>query len=224
MKKTWFITGTDTNIGKTIISAILLKQAAQLGYKTAGYKPIATGSINTIDGLRNYDALLLKKNSNVFLKYNQVNPFFFKESVPPNFLIKKNNNIQFKQLIKGLNNIKKRANWIIIEGIGGWKTPLSNEIILSDWIIQENIPIILVIGIKLGCINHAILTNIAIQKSGQKIYGWFANCCIENNTKLLINYINTIKLYINAPFLGMIPYIKNLTILLNQKHNIILPT
>ncbi|CAL4042739.1 ATP-dependent dethiobiotin synthetase BioD [Buchnera aphidicola (Takecallis arundicolens)] len=221
MIKTWFVTGTDTNVGKTIVSVLLLKKATIIGFNTAGYKPVSSGCIKTIYGLRNHDALLLKKHSVIKFKYKEINPYSFYGNIPPNFFYCKKNNITFKNLSDKLHNIQKKANWIIIEGIGGWDTPIFNTNTLSNWIKEEKIPVILVISIKLGCINHAILTVKSIIASGLKLTGWFANCM--NYEQYLLNYIYTIKQYIKSPFLGIIPYIQDINNICTNNINIILP-
>ncbi|WP_343128003.1 dethiobiotin synthase [Buchnera aphidicola (Takecallis taiwana)] len=221
MIKKWFITGTDTNVGKTIVSIFLLKKAATLGFHSAGYKPVSSGCIHTMYGLQNSDAILLQKYSVSTLQYQEINPYTFYNSIPPNFINCKKNNISFKKLSHTLQSIQKKANWILIEGIGGWATPIFRNITLSEWIKKENIPVMLVIAIKLGCINHAILTSESIVKSGLKFAGWFANCA--HYEKYFLNYIYTIKQYIKAPFLGMIPHINNINNINVNNNNILLP-
>ncbi|CAL4042684.1 ATP-dependent dethiobiotin synthetase BioD [Buchnera aphidicola (Phyllaphis fagi)] len=219
----WFITGTDTNVGKTIASIVLLHKASKKGFKTAGYKPVSSGCIKTIDGFQNQDAILLKKYSTVNLSYKQVNPFFFSRIGPPHVFNNKEKLINFNALNNGLNIIHKKSNWIIIEGIGGWYTPISQSIFLSDWIKQENIPVILVVGLKLGCINHSILTGQSITQSGLQFSGWIANY-ISNKQEYFLDYINILKKYIHAPFLGSIPYMKNLHNISKKNILIKLPT
>ncbi|QCI25992.1 dethiobiotin synthase [Buchnera aphidicola] len=221
MIKKWFITGTDTNVGKTIVSIILIKKAKRLGLTAIGYKPISSGCRKTIKGLQNSDTLLLQKNSTIQLDYKIINPYAFYHAIPPVFLNNKNYKINFYTLSKKLQYIKKKANCIIIEGIGGWCTPICIKNNLSDWLKKENIPVILVIAIKLGCINHAILTTQSILQSGVKYVGWFANCTTPE--KYILNYIYIIKKYISAPFLGIIPYIKDINYIPENKIDIILP-
>ncbi|MCW5197233.1 dethiobiotin synthase [Buchnera aphidicola] len=222
MNTQWFLTGTDTNIGKTITAIILLKKAANQGFKTAGYKPIASGSIKTIHGLKNNDTLLLKKNSTVNLSYQQINPFFFPHAGPPHIFNTKKKKINFNDLDHGLNIINQHANWIIIEGIGGWYTPISQCTFLSDWIKYKQIPVILVVGLKLGCINHAILTGKEIIQSNLKFSGWIANY-ISDKEKYGLDYINIIQKYIPVPFLGTIPYIYDMNNISEQKIILKLP-
>ncbi|WP_343182702.1 dethiobiotin synthase [Buchnera aphidicola] len=206
MNKKIFLTGTDTGIGKTTVSVIILKKLNILGYNVAGYKPIAAGCEKKY-GFYNNDALLLQKYSSEKFQYNEINPFCLKEFLPPNF-IKNSNSINFKKISEGLNNISKKSNRIVIEGIGGWCTPIFKKFTFSDWIKKQKIAVVLIVGIKLGCINHAILTEKAIVNSGVKFYGWYSNCITYE--KYILNYIYTIKKYIQAPYLGNIPYIKDI--------------
>lgn len=223
MKKKIFITGTDTNIGKTIISRIMLIKASKKGFLTAGYKPVATGCIKTKNGLRNEDALFLIKDSIIKFPYKNINPFPFYYSQPPNILSKQQKiNIDLNKLSYYLKIIEEQSNWIIIEGVGGWYTPISNTITFSDWVKKENLPVILVVGLKLGCINHAILTSQAILKSNVQLIGWIANS-ISLEKKYFLDYIDTIKKYINAPFLGRVPYMKNIKNIYKYYINIKLP-
>ncbi|CAL4320882.1 dethiobiotin synthase [Buchnera aphidicola] len=223
MKNMWFITGTDTNIGKTIVSTILLQKASQIGYNTAGYKPIAAGCVEKKHGLFNSDVLLLKKYSSVYLKYKEINLFSLKDFLPPNFFFEKNKKINLYQISQGLKNLQKKSNWIIIEGIGGWYTPIFHTTNFAKWILIEKIPVILVIGIKLGCINHAILTYQAIIKDKIKCSGWITNCCVNQEEKYLKYYIKTIKKYIMAPYLGNLPYFQNIKNIFSKKNSITLP-
>ncbi|WP_343153157.1 dethiobiotin synthase [Buchnera aphidicola] len=220
-KKIFFVTGTDTNIGKTTASILLLKAAKKIGYSTAGYKPIAAGCKKTKFGLRNEDALLLKKYSSIQLSYNEVNPYPYKIFHPPSFDVKENKKkgVSFKKISLGLAKLsKKKANWIIIEGAGGWHTPLSTNYLYSDWVIKEKINVILIVGIKIGCINHAILTSNEIISSGAFLSGWIANHYNKKNSDSAL-YINFIKNKIPIPFLGEIPYVQDIEKRFNMNIN-----
>ncbi|CAL4321844.1 dethiobiotin synthase [Buchnera aphidicola] len=224
-KKIFFITGTDTNIGKTTASIFLLKAAKKRGYFTAGYKPIAAGCKKTNFGLRNKDAILLKTYSTVKLSYEEVNPYSYEFFNPPSFFIKNNEkkNISLKKISSGLSGLsKKKADFIIVEGAGGWHTPISTNYLYSDWVIKEKLSVILIVGIKMGCINHAILTSREIINSGVHLSGWIANH-INKNLFNSILYVNFIKNKIMAPFLGEIPYIKNINEKYNKNINLIFP-
>ncbi|CAL4321419.1 ATP-dependent dethiobiotin synthetase BioD [Buchnera aphidicola (Thelaxes suberi)] len=205
MKHNWFITGTDTNVGKTIFSNILLKIGKNKGYKTIGYKPISSyASNNTIN---HTDIEILKKNSMVSFPNEIINPFNFNESAPPHFISKRiKKHIDPNIISKNLDILRKKSNWIVIEGAGGWHTPISDTILYSDWVYEKKIPVILVIGIKLGCINHAILTSEAIINKKLILFGWISNN-INTITRYNKEYLFYLKKNIKAPFLGHIPFL-----------------
>ncbi len=160
MTNTYFVTGTDTEVGKTIASCALLQAAGQLGLRTVGYKPVASGSEMTAEGLRNSDALALQRNSVVAVDYAAINPYTFAE-------------------------------------------PTSPHIISAD---EEQLPVILVVGVKLGCINHAILTAQAVQQAGLTLAGWVANDVLPPG-KRHAEYMATLKRALAAPLLGEIPWL-----------------
>ncbi|MDC9582959.1 dethiobiotin synthase [Xenorhabdus sp. PR6a] len=207
MTNKYFLTGTDTEVGKTVVSCALLQAAKQKGYLTAGYKPVASGSRVTTEGIRNGDALALQRNSTVPLTYQEVNPLAFVEPTSPHIISAKlNQPIDFSVLSKGLDRLAKKSDWVLVEGAGGWYTPLSENTTFADWVIQANLPVILTVGVKLGCINHAVLTAKAILDSGLKLAGWVANE-IEPAGKHQAEYLATLARMIPAPLLGVIPHL-----------------
>ncbi|WP_340616727.1 dethiobiotin synthase [Xenorhabdus entomophaga] len=207
MTSKYFLTGTDTEVGKTVVSCALLQAANKKGYQTAGYKPVASGSEVTTEGIRNGDALALQRNSVVPLTYQEVNPLVFVEPTSPHIVSTELNQlIDFSILSKGLEVLSAKSDWVLIEGAGGWYTPLSENTTFADWVIQEDLAIILTVGIKLGCINHAVLTAKAIQHSGLKLAGWVANE-IEPAGKRQSAYLETLERMIPAPLLGIIPHL-----------------
>ncbi|CAI1749370.1 dethiobiotin synthase [Serratia proteamaculans] len=207
MIKRWFVTGTDTEVGKTVASSALLQAANLAGYRTAGYKPVASGSEMTAEGLRNGDALALQANSAVVLNYQQVNPYVFAEPTSPHIVsADEGRPIELAQLSAGLRHLEQRADWVLIEGAGGWFTPLSEQYTFADWVQQEQLPVILVVGIKLGCINHALLTVQAIQQAGLSLVGWIANDVSEPGRRHQ-EYLTTLRRMLPAPWLGEIPHL-----------------
>ncbi|XBC41542.1 MAG: dethiobiotin synthase [Buchnera aphidicola (Kaburagia rhusicola rhusicola)] len=221
MKHCWFVTGTDTNVGKTICTVLLLILAKNSGYHAIGYKPVASGS-NKKNG-KNNDAILLQRFSTIKLTYSEINPFFFPESISPHFASKKYSiPICIKKLSLGLHNLKEKSNYVLVEGAGGWHTPLSEKITFSHWVIKEKLSVILVIGIKLGCINHAILTQQAILDSGVTFLGWIVNYLSPIN-KYDFEYIIILKKHLKSQFLGYVKYFKNLDKLYTSDITIILP-
>ncbi|MEX0633279.1 dethiobiotin synthase [Serratia ureilytica] len=175
MIKRWFVTGTDTEVGKTVASSALLQAANRAGYRSAGYKPVASGSEMTAEGLRNGDALALQANSGVALSYDEVNPYVLPN--PPR-------RISSAPMKAGRSTRRgcptACAGWNSAP-TGCWSRaragglPLSAEYTFADWVQQEQLPVILLVGIKLGCINHAVLTAQAVQQAGLTLAGWIAN-------------------------------------------------
>ncbi|VAY02448.1 ATP-dependent dethiobiotin synthetase BioD 1 [Arsenophonus endosymbiont of Aleurodicus dispersus] len=207
MNKCFFLTGTDTDVGKTVVGCALLQAAADNGYKTAGYKPVASGGEQLTVGLRNSDAQLLIKNSNVKLNYHDVNPIVFAQTTSPHIASQLTGELIDWQIMHvGLNKLKQYSNWIIVEGAGGWYTPICTEKTLADWVIQQQLPVILVVGVKLGCINHAMLTAQAIEQSGLLFAGWVANEIVLPG-KYQQAYLLTLKQRLSAPCLGVIPHL-----------------
>ena len=133
MTKRFFVTGTDTEVGKTIASSALLQAANLLGFHTAGYKPVASGSELTGDGLRNEDALALQRHSRVALRYDQVNPYTFAEPTSPHIIsADEGRPIAAARLSSGLRELEGLADWVLVEGAGGWFTPLSDSQTFAD--------------------------------------------------------------------------------------------
>lgn len=207
MIKRWFVTGTDTEVGKTVASSALLQAAVKAGYCAVGYKPVASGCELTAEGLRNSDALALQKNSAVQLPYQKINPLAFLEPTSPHIVsAEEGTPITFTQLSAGLAEISDNADWVLTEGAGGWFTPLSEQHTFADWVIEQALPVILVVGIRLGCINHALLTAQAINLAGLPLVGWIGNN-LQAPDKYQAAYLNTLHQRIAAPCLGEIPYL-----------------
>ncbi|MGG4661761.1 dethiobiotin synthase [Providencia vermicola] len=206
MTKTYFVTGTDTEVGKTVASCALLQAANAQRFNTVGYKPVASGSEQTPEGLRNNDALLLQANSRVKLPYSSVNPIVFEAPTSPHIISEKEGEpIDFSVINQGLLEVQEKGDWVLVEGAGGWYTPLTTEKTYADWVIEQQLPVILVVGVKLGCINHALLTLEAINSAGLSVVGWIANE-IEPAGVYQAEYLATLKRMINSPCLGILPY------------------
>ena len=208
MNNCWFLTGTDTETGKTVASSALLQAANRAGWRTAGYKPVASGSEMTPEGIRNGDALALQRNSSVSLRYEEVNPLIFIEPTSPHIVSKETGQpIEFARLSAGLQALREKADWVLVEGAGGWYTPLSEQQTYADWVRQEQLPVILVVGIKLGCINHALLSAEAIRNAGLPLAGWIAND-IQPPGRRHQEYMETLQQRLPAPLLGEIPWLE----------------
>lgn len=207
MIKRYFVTGTDTEVGKTVASCALLQAANGLGYRTAGYKPVASGSDMTSEGLRNSDALALQRNSSVPLDYSAVNPYTFAEPTSPHIIsAEEEKPICASVMSAGLRALESQADWVLVEGAGGWLTPLADTLTFADWVQRERLPVILVVGVKLGCINHAMLTAQAVQQAGLSLAGWVAND-VTPPGKRHQEYMATLTRLIPAPLVGEIPWL-----------------
>lgn len=207
MTERYFVTGTDTEVGKTVASSALLQAARLQGFITAGYKPVASGSDMTPEGLRNTDALALQRHSSLTLSYQAVNPYTFAEPTSPHIVsADEQRPIDFAVMSAGLNALEKSAEWVLVEGAGGWFTPLSETHTFADWVALERLPVILVVGVKLGCINHAMLTAQAIEQAGLPLAGWIANDVVPPGRRHQ-EYLATLKRLLPAPCLGEIPWL-----------------
>lgn len=206
-KKIFFITGTDTDVGKTYITVGLLQKCKELKLRALGIKPIATGCSYKNNKLFNYDALLLQENSNIMCSYEQTNPVALKIASSPNIAAAlENTKLDPLCIIDSILKLKQLSfECLFIEGVGGWQVPISSSTTTANLVKAINCPVILVVGLKLGCINHAILTYQNIIACGMQCVAWVGNCISPNFDHLTEN-ITTIQQFINAPYLGTIWY------------------
>ncbi|RKZ88002.1 MAG: dethiobiotin synthase [Gammaproteobacteria bacterium] len=199
-----FVTGTDTGVGKTFISVALIKLLQQQGLKVAGMKPIASGCEPTVEGLRNDDALRLSQQSNVDLPYDLINPYAFEPAIAPHIAAEQADiEIDLNIIQQNYQKIQQQVDAVVVEGAGGWLVPLNKSQTMADLAIQLELPIILVVGIRLGCINHALLTVKAIESTGLSLQGWIANHPEPSEQGAEI--VKTLKQSIKAPCLGNVP-------------------
>ncbi len=203
-----FVTGTDTEVGKTFISVGLIELFKQKGLNVAGMKPIASGCEQTAEGLRNEDALALQQAANIEIGYDVINPYAFEPAIAPHIAAKQTNtDIEISVLKNNYEQIQSQADVVVVEGAGGWLVPLNEKQTLADLAVELNLPVILVVGIRLGCINHALLSVARIQQTGLTLYGWIAND-IESSAQT-DEMIETLKQHIDAPCLGLVPQLNS---------------
>lgn len=209
MSKTYFVTGTDTDIGKTTSTIALLQAAAKKGLKAIAYKPVAAGCEILDGGLCNQDVLLLQKHSVLELRYDEVVGYAFEPFSSPHIAAEESGvTIRLDVLSEGLAKLRKStgADIIFVEGAGGWRVPIGHAHFLSDWVKYENLPVIMVVGAKLGCLNHAVLTQEAIHHDMLDLAAWCVNRIDPNMSHYEQNF-ETLKSLMSAPFLGEIPHI-----------------
>lgn len=177
MKQSYFVIGTDTNVGKTYVASALVRHFAAKGYSTIGMKPIASGCMRDGNGvLLNDDVSALAAASNVPASLDLINPYRFEPAIAPHIAAAQVEKIIDCEVIKlAYQQLKALADVVIVEGAGGFLVPLNNQETLADLAVLLNIPVILVVGMRLGCINHALLTVEAIKSRGLTLAGWVAN-------------------------------------------------
>lgn len=203
MLKHFFVTGTDTAVGKTVVSRGLLQTLAASGKDVVGYKPVATGSEATPEGLRNRDALILQAASSKTWPYATINPITLSEDIISAYTEEE---INYRLMSEGLRHLSQHADCVVVEGSGGWRNLMNDMRPYSEWVVQEQLPVVLVVGIKLGCISHAILTAQAIANDGLPLMGWVANR-INPGLAHYAETIHALRQRIPAPQLGEIPYL-----------------
>lgn len=209
MSQAYFIAGIDTDVGKTTIAAGLLRAARAQNLSTLAAKPVASGCVVTPKGLRNSDALALIDESSIKLPYRQVNPFAFEPAIAPHVAAREAGvALEVPTLLKAMRQVlDQQADFTLVEGAGGWRVPLSDHANLSDLAIALNLPVILVVGVRLGCINHALLSAEAIAADGLQLAGWVANI-VEPKTSRLEENLASLAERLPAPCLGRVPWLK----------------
>ncbi|MEO6697396.1 MAG: dethiobiotin synthase [Gammaproteobacteria bacterium] len=210
MTHSFFITGTDTDVGKTWVTLGLLQAFNAAGYRTAAMKPVACGVVETSEGLRNEDALLLQRQASVPLSYEDVNPYLFHPPIAPHLAAQDAGvRIDLSRIKALYDNIIQRADIVLVEGAGGWLVPLNEQETSADMVERLSLPVILVVGLRLGCLNHALLTVESIARHNVKLAGWVANCITVDMPQQARN-IEALQARISAPLLGTIPYLSAL--------------
>jgi dethiobiotin synthetase len=199
----YFVAGTDTNVGKTLIACALLHGFAAQGKRVVGMKPIAAGC-NT-DG-HNEDVLQLRAAGNVAVGYGQINPYFFLPAIAPHLAAQHAAVIiQFSRIAVPYHELAAQADVVIVEGAGGLLVPLNEQQDSADLVQELGLPVILVVGMRLGCLNHALLTVEAIAARGLTLAGWVANV-VDADMTLVGENISALQQRIAAPLLGVVPY------------------
>ena len=207
MPRGFFITGTDTDVGKTQITLALMHALKGSGKRVTGMKPVASGCDTTAEGLRNKDALQLQAMSSVSLPYNMVNPYSFEPAIAPHIAANLvNENIDLNIIADLARSLMAETDILCVEGVGGWQVPLNMNATTEDLVRVLQLPIILVVGLRVGCLNHALLTQQAMSQAGLDCVGWIANQIDRSFTHRDEN-IATLKDRLNLPLLGVVPFL-----------------
>jgi dethiobiotin synthetase len=201
-----FITGTDTGVGKTVIACGLVRGLRALGYRVAVMKPIASGSHRTALGLRNDDALALIEAAGTALPYARVNPYCFEPAISPHIAAEDVKiEIDIDTIRREYDRLATPGDWVVVEGAGGWLAPIGGARTLADLAAVLAVPVLLVVGLKLGCLNHAQLTRSSIAARGAVFGGWIASA-VEPSMSRVGENLATLERLLGEPPLGVVPY------------------
>jgi dethiobiotin synthetase len=202
-----FVTATDTSAGKTVVSCALLSALARRGFSVAGFKPVAAGAAQTPAGLRNEDAVMLRRHSSISLEYEEVNPITLEPPVAPHIAARNAGiSLSLDLLAERHRRLARKADIVLSEGAGGWLVPLSGTDYMADLAVRIGDPVILVVAMRLGCLNHALLTAESIRARGANFAGWIANR-VDPGMPVFEENIETLDARLAVPLLGTVPWL-----------------
>jgi dethiobiotin synthetase len=208
MRRSLFVTGTDTDCGKTYVSLALIEALRTRGFRVAGFKPVAAGAVLRDGELQNDDALALCRAGSVALTYPEVNPFCFPRPVSPHIEAAAHRTRISRHVIAArLHRLELRADRVVVEGAGGWRVPLGADLDIAGLAQYLDLPVVLVVGLRLGCLNHALLTAASIIDSGLPLMGWIGSQ-VDPDMACVAENVNTLVERLEAPCLGVLPHHK----------------
>lgn len=201
-----FVTGTDTGCGKTELSLGLMAALQAQGHRVLGMKPVASGSEPTPEGLRNEDALRLQAQGSISVPYDWVNPYAFAPPIAPHLAAEAVGvAIEQAPIRLAYEQLTAAADWVVVEGVGGWRVPLGPSSSVADLPRWLGLPVVLVVGLRLGCLNHALLSVDAILASGVPLLGWVANQVDPEMARVAAN-VQSLAERIPAPLVGQVAH------------------
>ncbi len=207
MNDGWFIAGTDTGVGKTQVACALVTALAQAGRRVAGMKPVASGAHATAAGLRHADAEALARVANVAADYADINPYCFQPAIAPHLAAEAAGvGMQLQTILDAYARLRDLAEVVVVEGVGGWRVPLGAAGFMSDMARALALPVLLVVGVRLGCLNHAVLTLEAIRRDGVPFAGWIANR-IDSDMSHFGENVATLSRLLGVAPLAVFPYV-----------------
>jgi len=209
MKRGYFVTGTDTDVGKTLVSAALVHGYASKGCRAVGMKPIASGA-NIVDGtLVNEDVVQLRAAANIDAPLDKITPYVFASPIAPHIAaMEAGVKLKVETIVDAFSGLRASADIVVVEGAGGFLVPLDDAHDMGDIAAALGLPVILVVGMRLGCINHALLTVAAIESRGLVLAGWIANVVSDGMSRFEEN-MDCLRKRIDAPCLGVIPHLES---------------
>lgn len=198
-KTAYFITGTDTDVGKTYIASALIKHFCKQGLLTVGMKPVAAGAELVNGRLLNSDVTELIKAGNVDADLALINPYVFSPAIAPHIAAEQAGvSVSLDNIQQAFDVLQAKADVVVVEGAGGFRVPINHEQTMADLVVKLNLPVIMVVGVRLGCINHALMTAGSIRAVGLNLVGWVANR-IDPNMPAIEENILTLKVMLKAP-------------------------
>ncbi|MEK8045074.1 dethiobiotin synthase [Ideonella margarita] len=202
----WFVTGTDTGVGKTFISAALLHALATRHARVVGMKPVAAGLVLREGRMVSEDVLQLRAASTVQVPADLDNPVALPDPLSPHLAARRAQRpVQVAELVSAFEALCTHADAVLVEGAGGWRVPLNDSETLADLARALKAPVVMVVGMRLGCLNHALLTAEAVRADGLTLAGWVANV-IDPDMACLDENIQTLQARLGAPLLGVVPW------------------
>jgi dethiobiotin synthetase len=199
-----FVTGTDTGVGKTLVSTALMRAFKSRGFRVAGMKPVASGCRSTPEGLRSEDALALMQEQSAPFPYDLVNPFAYLPAISPHIAAAEAaTQVRLDRIVAAFEELHAGSHLVIVEGAGGWYSPISERATMEDLALELELPVLLVVALRLGCLNHAILTHRAIERSGATLCGWVANRMDPDFPRWREN-VATLEQLLPTPLVGVV--------------------
>jgi dethiobiotin synthetase len=201
-----FIAGTDTEVGKTMVAAAMVRSLVQAGHRIAAMKPIAAGADSTPTGPQNADAAALKAVANVRASYEHVNPYCLELAASPH-IAASNGGISIKlgPIVQAFGQLTRHSDLVVVEGAGGWHAPINETETMADVAAALDLPVILVVGLWLGCLSHALLTAQAVEARGLTFAGWIGNH-LQAGFPHADENIATLEARLPAPLLDVVPF------------------
>ncbi len=202
----YYVTGTDTGIGKTLASTALLHVLRGRGMRAVGMKPVASGCVDSGDGLHNEDALALLAASDPRPDYADLNPYALPQPLAPEIAAREAGvEVGLEKVVAAFQRLQASADAVVVEGVGGWAAPLATTLDQADLVRALRLPVILVVGMRLGCLNHARLSARAIMDDGCELIGWIANHVDADMQRQDENF-ELLTARMQVPCWGRLPY------------------